>query len=249
MELNHWEHTRTGAIAGVNKHFGSPRGWIGRAYDMKFAPDSANLSSTCTLDPREVTAAAIFHRPCTLPDLGNQRVLYRFFHVPAYYAGTATDHRARNAGENIPIPVIGLCVALDGRRLLKWKQQMTEAGAEWIWVDMPQSLPKSADKTVVKQKSNRLYNYVEIYAMLEKGMTVTEIANKVDGSQPAISYIKKRWAAGLPPKQFKKSRVPPGSLNHAEIVSDRKSGMTLQQVADKHDTSKQTVFSICRKYG
>lgn len=249
MEMNLWEHTRTGAIAGVNKHFGSPRGWIGRAYDQKFANDSASVQSTSALDPREVTAAAIFHRPCRLPDLGNQRVLYRFFHVPSYYAGTATDHRARNAGENIPIPVIGLCVALDGRRLLKWKQQMTEAGAEWVWVDMPQALPKSADKTNSKPKSNRLYNYADIYAMLDKGLTVTEIANKVDGSQPAISYIKKRWLAGLPPKQYKQSRSPVGSLNHDEIVSDRNAGMTLQQVADKHNTSKQTVFSICRKYG
>ena len=192
MELNHWEHTRTGAIAGVNKHFGSPRGWIGRAYDTKFAHDSASLQSTSSLDPREITAAAIFHRPCRLPDLGNQRVLYRFFHVPSYYAGSASDHRKRNNGDIEYIQVIGLCVALDGRSMLKWKDRMRDAGAEWIWLDMPQELPKGAAK--IKTKSNKQYNYAEVYEMLEQGMGVSEIANKVDGSQPAISYIKRRWA-------------------------------------------------------
>jgi transposase len=82
--------------------------------------------------------------------------------------------------------------------------------------------------------------------MLDRGMGVTEIANKIDGSQPAVSYIKKRWEKGLPPKQNKNQRT--GPLNHEEIVSDRNSGMTLQQVADKHNTTKQTVFSICNKY-
>lgn len=248
MELNYWEHTRTGATAGVNKHFGSPRGWINRAYDVKFAHDSASLSSNCSLDPREVTAAAIFHRPCKLPDLGTLRVLYRFFQVPAWYAGTASDHRARNRNDNTPpISVIGLCVAINGRRMLKWKEEMTAAGAEWIWLDMPQELPRNSPK--IKNRGNKQYNYSEIYALLDQGLGVTEIANRVDGSQPAISYIKKRWLAGLPPKQYKQSRSPVGSLNHDEIVSDRNAGMTLQQVADKHNTSKQTVFSICRKYG
>jgi hypothetical protein len=245
MELNHWQHTRTGAVAGVNKHFGSPRGWINRAYDAKFAHDSASVQSTSTLDPREVTAAAIFHRPCKLPDLGNQRVLYRFFYVPSYYAGSASDHRKRNSGDIEYLSVIGLCVALPARSLLKWKDQMTQAGAEWVWVDMPQEMPKA--KNATRQKVNISYNYEEIYSMLEKGMTVTEIANSVGGNQPAISYIKKRWVAGLPPKQQKNQRS--GPLDHEEIISDRNSGLTLQQVADKHNTTKQTVFSIMHKYG
>lgn len=244
MELNHWENTKTNAVAGVNKHFGSPRGWIGRAYDTKFANDSASLKSTCTLDPREVTAGAIFYRPCTLPDFGNQRVLYRFFHVPIWYAGNESNNRGRK--DDTLLPVIGVALALPVKEILTWKSCMGAAGASWVWTAMPQELPSP---TQTKIKTHNTYNYVEIYELLEQGLTSTEIANKVNGSQPAISYIRRRWLKGLPPQQYKANRNAYGSLNHEDILSDRNSGMTLQAIADKNNTSRQTIFSICKKYG
>lgn len=243
MELDIWKHTKIEARAGTNAHFGSPRAWIGRAYDMKFQNDYPPMNTETTIDFREVTIGAIFYRPCQLPNFGNQRVVYRFFRVPLGYMGSASFGRGREYQDLVP--VIGVALAVPTEHILTWYQTLQQdSQAVWLWASMPIRLPEPSK--VSESRTNTLYDYEEIYRLLDSGMRVGEIATRVNGQQAAVSYIKKRWEQGLPPT--KKQVFRKFKLDHSAIVADIDSGLSAAEVAIKHETTKTTIYTIVKKY-
>lgn len=243
MELDIWTHTKVPARAGTNSYFGSPRSWFGRAYDMKFQNDYPSMKSDTTIDFREVTLGAIFHRPCKLPNFGNQRVLYRFFQVPRGYMGSGGYGHKRDYQELIP--VIGVALAVPVDQVLEWHQTLEQdSEAQWLWSSVPIRVPETTQSN--EYRSNNQYDYEVIYKLLDEGMAVREIARRIDGQAPAISYIKKRWERGLPPK--KKVVVRKVKLNHDAILADIDSGMSVLEVSLKHEATKTTIYTIVKKY-
>lgn len=246
MELNHWTNTKNNTVIGLNTQFGSPRSWISRSFDQKLALDAPNMKSQSSLDFREVTCGAIFYRPCRLPDFGDQRVLYRFFSVSKGYNGVGGG-RAKDY--DVPVPVIGVALAVPVKDFLSYQQWLKGAGAEWIWFAMPHELPKKREvpQDFVPRK-NFTYDHKAIYEMLERGMRVIQIVDYLGpgAQQAAVSYIKSRWEKGYEPSGHHRRKEP---LNHPEIVSDFKSGMSALAVADKHRTTKSSVYNILDKYG
>ena len=242
MELDKWVNTKSGVTAAGNGPLGSIRGWINRAYDMKFQKDYASLKNSCTIDFREATVGAIFRRPCKLPDFGDQRVMYRFFYIPKGYNG-AGGGRLKDYDE--PQAVIGVVLAVDPKDFLKYDRALRAAGAEWVYFTMPQEIPKLV--SVDNGRRYFQYNHEEIYGMLERGMRVTEIVERLGpgAQQAAVSYIKARWLKGHPPN----GRPAKKMLDRVSIMEDHNAGLSAMQIADKHNTTKQSVYSVLKKYG
>ena len=244
MNLDKWINPHTLVSAGTNGPLGTPRGWVSRAIEQSLFSDSQSLKTDTTLDHREISCGAVFPRGTPLPDFGSQRALYRFFSIPKGYAGkNAGGGRARDYQEEKL--VIGVALALDPKDFLRYEKMLKAAGAEWIWFSIPIPIKHALPQRSSPRK-NCNYDYEEIYKLFDQGLKVSEVVAKIDGaSQPAVSYIRKRWEKGEPPVKRKKSQV---GLNHEEILSDYKSGMPVEAIADKHDATRPGIYHVLKRY-
>ena len=241
MNFDNWTNTQSGVTIGNNGPFGSPRGWVSRSINEKLFADSASLKTDTTLDHREITCGAIFPRGVKLP-VFNERVLYRFFHMPKGYNG-AGGGRAKDYHDQVAI--VGIALAVDPSNLMKYESALRRAGALWVWFSMPVPIKLTEAKSS-GPRSNARYDYVQIYKWFEQGLRVCDIVPKIPGaSQPAISWIRKRWENGLPPEKRSHRQVP---LDHEEVLASYRAGEEVQSIATRLNATRQGIYNVLKKY-
>jgi len=77
----------------------------------------------------------------------------------------------------------------------------------------------------------------KVYDMLDAGKTATEISKALDFPEPNIYYVVKKWRAGIELKDRKQ-------IDHAAVMRDNAAGMSVDELAEKHDTSRSYIYRI-----
>jgi len=216
---NTWLHTATRRETGVNKTPGSPRAWLNRALDQ-----SGPEISTGRIRARDITVAGVWIMPKDLPDLPYD-ALYRFFE----YLNPDQRPRATHSQR-----AIGVAWTVPSDKIFTTLNQLAQA--DLVWWAWPTEKPETKPTGPVTRLS-----HPELYQLFQQGQTAMEISLATGMQSNSVRYVYKKWQAGLPALNDHGRRT----LNHAEICDDlRTYSMTLQQVADKHGCSRNTIHKI-----
>lgn len=227
MRENFWTNTKTNTEISITGALGSPGAWLRRAYNV------ANLDDTTfkegTLTPTEISVAGIWYRPVALPDTENHRVLYRFFNLAA-----PEQLSRRSAAEQFP--AIGIAMAVPFHQVLQWQRQFRNSGAAYIWWNTPVNRAVRA----TEKPARRQLDHAVVYSMLDAGKTKKEIAKQLNFPLENVSYVVKKWTAGLPLyANFAKPRI-----DAAQVYRDHLAGANPKELADKYVTAVAYVYRL-----
>jgi hypothetical protein len=228
MQQDIWINTTTNTTTGITGPLGSPRGWLRRALDV------ANLDDTTfhptSITPPEISVAAIWYQPVkNLPSTGSHRELIRWFDAPD------PEHMVRRYNREL-LPAIGIAAAVPYHEVQHWIKTYREAGATFVWWKRPEN--KSARAT--EKPARRQLDYPAIYALLDQGLTPTQIGRQLDIPGPNIEYVKKKWLA----KEAPPVRKPPIDID--ALRRDYLGGLRGPEIAEKYGTSESYVYRMMR---
>lgn len=231
MREDYWTNSKTNTELGVTGPLGSPRAWLRRAFDTISLDDMVFQPGALT--PYEISVGAVWYRPCQLPESGNHRTLYRFFDI-----ATPADLQRNIKRENL-YPAIGIAAAVPINQVMAWIAQAKNSGATYTWWKTPSD--KSVRASVVRPQRRQL-DHNEVYKLLDAGLTRSEIAAKLEYPVNNIDYVFKKWEKGL----HLVDRKP--FLNVDEIFAAHRSGVSVREISEIHNTSPAYVYRMLGRY-
>lgn len=230
MREDIWTNTKTNTTSGITGPLGSPRGWLRRALDVSNLDDTTFHPTSIT--PPEISVAAVWYKPVKdLPATGSHRELIRWFDAPD------PDHMVRKYNREL-LPAVGVAAAVPYHEVMHWLKVYQQAGADFVWWKRPEN--KSARASTSERPQRRQLDYPAIYALLDQGLTPTEISRRMDIPTPNIDYVKKKWLAGDKPT-IHKSQIDVDALRR-----DYFGGMRAPAIAEKYGTSESYVYRMMR---
>jgi len=230
MQEDIWTNTKTQTTSGITGPLGSPRGWLRRALDVANLDDTTFHATSIT--PPEISVAGIWYMPVTkLPSTGHHRELIRWFDTPD------PEHMVRRYNREL-LPAVGIAAAVPFHEVMHWLDVYRKAGAAFVWWKRPEN--KSARASTSEKPARRQLDYPAIYALLDQGLTPTQIGHKLDIPSPNIEYVKKKWLAGDAPT-IHKSQIDVEALRR-----DYLGGLRAPEIAEKYGTSESYVYRMMR---
>lgn len=230
MQQDTWTNTKTNTTLGITGALGSPRGWLRRALDVANLDDTTFHATSIT--PHEISVAGVWYKPVThLPITGEYRELFRWFDIPA------EENIYRRTNKPL-LPAVGIAATVPQHEIMHWIKLYQRNGAAWTWWKTPENRSIRASESEKGQR--RQLDYPTIYAMLDKGMTPTQISHQLDIPTPNIDYVKKKWLAGAPPTVYK------NKINVSALRADYQAGMRAPALAEKYNTSESYVYRMMR---
>lgn len=228
---NSWINTRTQVITGVNKAPGSPRMWPNRAFDTGGSIDA----SQSVLKPKHISVAAIWLRPCVTLDFPYTSLI-RFFDMQI--------NQRNNKWVPVPpaTPAIGIAWCVPFEDIFGVLRTLQFSGAEFVWWCTPDK-EKELPKTLVDLGLRARLDHNQLYKMFARGMTASEVAQELHVLPATVRYVQRKWEQGKPSVNVHLGRK---HLDRKAVVEDLRSGMAVQDVADKHDCTRTTVNLIAR---
>jgi len=225
MKENSWLNTGTLTSMGTNTVLGSPKGWLQRAVGANQAELGLHPTS---LDPRQITVAGIWLRGDALPDTGSWPALYRYFKIAPDLGrpGRQPDHQLQS--------VTGMAVAVPLDQVLQVLREF-KTRAKWVWF----TTGTPAARRSSNLQSVRDLDYQDIYALFDQNMTIREVSDQLRVSPQGLLYVFRRWQQGLPPQR---QRRP--ATDREQVRRDLQAGMTVTQVADRHNISRTMIYKI-----
>lgn len=237
MRENFWINCKTNIELGTNTSAGSPRAWLMRAVGTGQVGDLYLMKGS--LHPKSIAVAGLWARTPTmqLPDMQNNKTLYRFFDLP--------DPLERGTRARGTQSYIGMCSAVPSHEILTWMSVFRRTGAAWIWWAHPQKGDYYANDRV---KQYNILNHEELYQRFESGDTNAQsLADEYSTSKTSIEYVLKKWRSGKPAAKSRK--CAPLSVDIREqIIQDIKLGAdSYSSLAEKYNTSRHTVAKWARR--
>jgi hypothetical protein len=229
MQEDVWTNTKTQVGHGVTGPLGSPRAWLRRALN------EANLIDTTftegSLTTYEISVAGIWYkRPegYGLPVTGMHRELFRWYDIPL-------PEKMNRSKPTDLVPALGLCAAVPMGEVMKWLKIYEQHGAAFTWWKRPTNQAQRAVGEGLVMR--RVLDHGRVYDMLDAGKTQAEIAKALDFPEANIYYVAKKWRAGVELKSRK-------HIDHVVVLQDNAAGMSVDDMALKHDTSRSYIYRI-----
>lgn len=227
---DYWTNTKTGTMVGVQGSLGSPRAWVRRAYNLHSIEDSAYQPGS--LIPTEISVAGVWYRPVTqLPRTDPHRELFRYYNV------VAPEHLIR-AGKHPTYPVIGVAAAVPLAEVWHWLRHYQSMGAALTWWKTPEARVIAEGKTFNK---SRKLDHAEIYAKLDSGRSVPEIATALDVPRQNIDYIARKWRTGEP--------VAHSSIRNHELLNAYHAGVPLEELSLTYKLKPEYIKKLAKASG
>jgi transposase len=235
MKQDTWCHTTTRAEYGTTGALGSPRAWLRRAFDAPTLDDTTFQPGSIT--PTEISVAGVWYKQAdgySLPVTGMHRELFRWFEVPE-------PENMMRPRTRVPLrPAIGLCAAVPMHEVMKWIKIYQAHGAEYTWWNTPQDRAARAADPSAGKPARRHLDHAVVYRMLDAGQTKKEIARQLDFPIENITYVVKKWEAGLP--LYEKFNKP--QIDAAAMFRDYRAGASCKELADKYVTALAYVYRL-----
>lgn len=235
MKENYWVNSLSNTELSVHCPAGSPRAWLLKAVgsangDLYIMPGS--------LHPKSIAVAGLWEREgAQLPDTGNNKTLYRFFDIPEKL------NTKMHPKYNKKIPHIGMCVSVPADEILAWVRAFKQSGCKWLWWAVPDAEPEPEP---VRSNRYKRIDHMEIYAKLDKGLNITEIAKEYDVPINTIRYVWQKWLNKQPAG---KSTVPLSEETIDAIRGDLVEGLLTQaEIANRYKTTRATVNKWARRF-
>lgn len=231
MRQDYWTNTTTGTEMGNTGPLGSPRGWLRRAYCVSSLDDHPFQAGAIT--PYEISVGGVWYRPCSIPDT-SYRTLYRFFDIPT------PEYIAKhiNTADRITAPAIGVAVCAPVKDLLKVLKLFKDSGAAYTWWKTPEN---KSIRASFDAKPRRTLDHAVVYELLEQGLSIAEIARKLDFPSHNIDYVAKKWRAGAP-------------LSHREPYADKRAlltdyanGLVVPELVEKYKKSPAYIYALIKR--
>ena len=238
MKQDTWTHTTTRAEYGTSGAMGSPRAWLRRAFDAPSLDFTTFQPGSIT--PTEISIAGIWYRQpdgYSLPVTGMHRELFRWFEIPQ-------PEKMMRPRSMVPtVPVIGVCAAVPMHEVMKWIQVYKDHGATYTWWNTPKDSSQRAAQVVVDKPKRRQLDHAVVYKMLDSGKDKKQIAELLGFPIENITYVFKKWQAGLPLyEKFAKPRINPKAM-----LAEHQAGASPQQLADRHNTALAYVYKLIKQ--
>jgi hypothetical protein len=239
MRENFWINCKTNIELGTNTQAGSPRAWLQRAVGAGQTGDLYLQEGS--LHPKTIAVAGLWRRDLhmRLPDLQQNKTLYRFFDLP-----DPLEHGSRARGrENF----IGVCSAVPKHEILTWLSVFRRTGAVWIWWAHPE---KPDYYTTERKKVYKTLDHAELYRRFEAGdVDCFQLADEYGTHRNNIEYVLKKWQAGKPAERCRNS-APLTLQVREQILEDLRLGTeSYTSIAEKYNTSRHTVSKWAKRIG
>lgn len=231
---NSWINTKTQVITGVNKSPGSPRMWPNRAFDTGGSIDA----SQSVLKPKHLSVAAVWFRPCATLDFPYTSLI-RFFNMQI------NQRTNRWVPAPDPTKAIGIAWCVPMEDIFQVLRTLQFSGAEQVWWCTP-DVEKEPPRTLVELGLRSRLDHDVLYKMFDRGRTVTEVAIEVNALVATVRYVYKKWESGKPSVHTNLGRR---SIDHSAVIADLRTGMSIKEIANKHECTPATVHAIARKKG
>lgn len=235
MREDYWTNSKTNTTLNVSGALGSPRAWLKRALDTATLDDTVFQPNSIT--PTEISVAGIWYRPCSIPITGMHRELFRRFDIPE-------PEQIMRPRTRVPlVPAIGVCAAVPMHEVLHWIKIYKAHGAEYTWWNTPVDRSMRAADPSAGKAPRRQLDHAVVYSMLDSGKTLPEIAKQLNFPRENISYVVKKWRAGLPLyEKFAKPRI-----DARVLLQDHMTGASPKELADKYTTSLAYVYKLIQQ--
>ena len=230
MREDYWTHSKNHNTIGVNGQLGSPRSWLRRAFGSNSLESTSFAADDLT--PGEISVAGIWYRPCQLPEIGHYRTLYKFSEI------VAPEHLSRAPGHTL-YPAIGVAIAAPMHEVMGWIKLFKLEGATFTWWKTPQN---NSNRIVLDKAPKRQLDHAQVYAMLDQGMGIAEIANKLDFAHNNISYVAKKWQRNVP------LRTPTVFADKEQLLNDLRNGCKVPELSVKYKKSPAYIYKLMKDY-
>ena len=181
MRENYWVNAFTNAEVHVNCPAGSPRAWVLKSMG---APSGELYIQPGSMYPKSVGIAGLWIRDgARLPDLGNNRTLYRFFDLPENLS--RPHHQKRNKKQ----AYIGVCACIPAHEIMMWMRAFKESGCKWLWWSMPEPEPERE----VKVKKRISLDHIALYKEFETGGHIINSCKLIDRVSKAFKLCKEEY--------------------------------------------------------